>query len=303
MSRARTVHAVSEPLSDQTAVVFPGQGSQTDEMRADVAAERPDLLALAIEVVGDDPFVRVEDGTRFAQPAIYCASIVGWERLCAAGVEATALAGHSLGEVAALVAGGALSAEDGLRLVAVRGRLMQESGERSGDGSMLALLGSGAAERAAEVAAPAGLTIANDNAPNQVVLSGSRTAFAGAIETARGIGLRALPLPVTGAFHSPAMAGALPELEATLAEIDFRPPAIPVVSSITTAPFDDVRARLADALTQPVRWRETVLALRDAHGIGRFVETGPGRVLTGLVRRTASDVEAVAAEQLEGVGA
>jgi [acyl-carrier-protein] S-malonyltransferase len=290
-------------VSDRTALVFPGQGSQTPAMRAEVAAQRPDLLALAIEVVGDDPFARVDDGTRFAQPAIYCASIVGWERLRDAGVVADAFAGHSLGEVAALVAGDALSAEDGLRLVATRGRLMQESGEQAGDGSMLVLLGSGAAERAAEVAAAAGLTVANDNAPNQVVLSGSRAAFDGAIETARGLGLRAVPLPVTGAFHSPAMAGALPELQAALAEIDFHPPTTPVISSVTTALFDDVRARLADALTQPVRWRETVLALRDRHSIGRFVETGPGRVLTGLVRRTAADVEAVAAEQLEGVGA
>jgi malonyl CoA-acyl carrier protein transacylase len=272
-------------------------------MRAEVAERRPDLLALAIEVVGDDPFARVEDGTRFAQPAIYCASVVGWERLREAGVKAAACAGHSLGEVAALVAGGALSAEDGLRLVAVRGRLMQESGEHAGDGSMLALLGAGAAERAAEVADPAGLTVANDNAPNQVVLSGSRAAFDGAVETARAIGLRAVPLPVTGAFHSPAMAGALPEFEAALETIDFQPPATPVISSITTAPFDDVRARLAGALTQPVRWRETVVALRDEHGVGRFVETGPGRVLTGLVRRSAPDVEALAAEQLESVGA
>src|SRR5215208_3529725 len=93
-----------------TALLFPGQGSQTAEMRDQVAAARPDLLALAIEVVGDDPFVRVDDGTRYAQPAIYCASVVGFERLRDAGVSGGAYAGHSLGEVAALVAAGALSA-------------------------------------------------------------------------------------------------------------------------------------------------------------------------------------------------
>jgi [acyl-carrier-protein] S-malonyltransferase len=284
-----------------TALLFPGQGSQTPEMRDEVAARRPDLLALARDLVGDDPFARVDDGTRYAQPAIYCASVVGWERLREAGVHGDVLAGHSLGEVAALVAAESLSAEDGLRLVVTRGRLMQESGERAGDGGMLALLGAGAAERAAEVAEPAGLTVANDNAPNQVVLSGAVAAFEPAIELARELGLRALPLPVTGAFHSPAMAAALPELEAALAAIDVRAPRIPVVSSITTEPFDDVRARLADALTQPVRWRETILALR-ARGVERFVETGPGRVLTGLVRRIALDAEALAAEQLEGVG-
>jgi acyl transferase domain-containing protein len=265
-------------------------------MRQLVAERRPDLLALAHEVVGADPFARVDDGTRFAQPAIYCASIVSWEQLSAGGERPGALVGHSLGEVAALVAGDALSAEDGLRLVATRGRLMQESGERSGDGSMLALLGTGAAERAAEVADPHGLTVANDNAPNQVVLSGDASAFDGAIATAKGLGLRAVKLPVTGAFHSPAMAAASPEFTAALAAIDFRPPSIPVWSSITVAPFDDVPARLAEALTKPVRWRETVLALH-ASGIDRFVEAGPGKVLTGLVRRTAPDAQAITAEQ------
>lgn len=280
-----------------TALLFPGQGSQTAEMRDEVAASRPDLLALAAEVVGQDPFARVEDGTMFAQPAIYCASVVGFERLRDAGVSGVAYAGHSLGEVAALVAAGALSAADGLRLVATRGRLMQESGERAGGGSMLALLGRGAADHAAAIAQAAGLTVANDNAPNQVVLSGARTAFEAAGGAAREHALRAVPLPVTGAFHSPAMAGARPELEAALAQIDFRPPAVTVVSSITTEPFDDVRARLADALTMPVRWRETLLALR-ARGVERFVETGPGTVLTGLAKRTVPDVEALAATQL-----
>lgn len=284
-----------------TALLFPGQGSQTAEMRDEVAAARPDLLALAIEVVGDDPFARVDDGTRYAQPAIYCASVVGFARLREAGVRADVLAGHSLGEVAALVAAGSLSEEDGLRLVATRGRLMQESGERSGDGSMLALLGKGAAESAAAVAEAAGLTVANDNAPNQVVLSGAVAAFEQAAETARGLGLRAVPLPVTGAFHSPAMAGALPAFQKALARIDVQPPAIPVISSITTGPVEDVRARLADALMQPVRWRETLLALR-ALGVERFVETGPGKVLTGLARRTVPDAEALTAEQFEGAG-
>lgn len=285
-----------------TALLFPGQGSQTAEMRDEVAAARPDLLALAADVVGDDPFARVDDGTRFAQPAIYCASVVGFERLRDAGVTGVAYAGHSLGEVAALVASEALSAEDGLRLVATRGRLMQESGERAGDGSMLALLGKGAADHAAAIAAAAGLTVANDNAPNQVVLSGAKGAFTTASEAAREQGLRAIPLPVTGAFHSPAMAGARPELEAALAAIDFAAPVVPVISSITTAAFDDVRARLADALTMPVRWRETLLALR-VQGVERFVETGPGKVLTGLVKRTVPDAEALAAEQLEEVRA
>ncbi|WP_160165544.1 ACP S-malonyltransferase [Conexibacter woesei] len=286
----------------KTAVLFPGQGSQTPDMRDAVAARRPDLIERALEVVGDDPFLRVEDGTRFAQPAIYCASIVAWERLRDSGLRADVVAGHSLGEVAALVAAEVISAEDGLTLVATRGRLMQESGERAGDGSMLALLGTGAAERAAQVAEPHGLTVANDNAPNQVVLSGGRAAFGAATATAKGLGLRAVPLPVTGAFHSPYMAEAVPEFTAALAQIEFAQPTTAVVSSVTTQPFDDVAARLADALTMPVRWRETIVALHDG-GASRFVETGPGKVLTGLVRRTVTDVEALTAEQLEAANA
>lgn len=267
------------------AVLFPGQGSQTAGMRDDVARHRPDLLAFAVELVGEDPFVRVEDGTCFAQPAIFCASLVGWERLRAAGMEAAALAGHSLGEVGALVAAGVLSEADGLALVATRGRLMQASGERSGDGSMLALVGSGAAEHASDVAARTGLTVANDNAPDQVVLAGARGSFTSAEDVALRFGLRALRLPVAGAFHSPAMASARPELETALAAVEVREPRIPVISSITTQPFIDVRAQLVDALTEPVRWRETLLALR-ARGIERFAETGPGRVLSSLVKRT-----------------
>ncbi len=286
----------------ETAILFPGQGSQTPGMRDEVAARRPDLLALVVELVGADPFEHVDLGTRFAQPAIYCASVVSWEQLQEAGVRGALHAGHSLGEVAALVAAGSLTAEDGLRLVAERGRLMQESGERAGDGGMLALLGAGAAEQAAAVAASSGLTVANDNAPNQVVLSGATAAFEAASERARALGLRAVKLPVTGAFHSPTMAGAAPAFERALAALDVRPPAVEVLSSVTTGPFDDVRARLLDALTHPVRWRETLLALH-ARGVRRFVEVGPGRVLGGLVKRTLSDVEIVAAEQLEGANA
>src|SRR5579875_4010630 len=110
-----------------TALLFPGQGSQTPEMREQVARVRPDLLQLAIEVVGDDPFLRVDDGTAYAQPAIYCASIAGWCQMGRPVHEFTA--GNSLGEIGALVAAGVLSERSGLQLVALRGRLMQEAGE------------------------------------------------------------------------------------------------------------------------------------------------------------------------------
>lgn len=280
-----------------TAILFPGQGSQTPEMRDDVERVKPDLLALAIECVGEDPFACVQDGTRFAQPAIFCASLAGWEAMGRPAGEF--MAGHSLGELAALVAAGVLSERTGLELVALRGRLMQESGERAGDGGMMALLGAGAAEHAADIATPNQLAVANDNSPQQVVISGDRRGFEAAGEAARELGLRAMELPVTGAFHSPMMAEAVPEFEAALAAAEVNLDAaagngVTVISAVTAEPFDDVRRRLAEALTGPVRWRETVLALHD-RGVRRFVDVGPGRVLTGLVKRTVADVELVSA--------
>jgi malonyl CoA-acyl carrier protein transacylase len=261
-------------------------------MREQVARVRPDLLQVAIEVVGEDPFLRVDDGTAFAQPAIFCASIAGWCALDRPVEEFTA--GHSLGELGALVAAGVLAERDGLELVALRGRLMQRAGETAGDGGMIALLGADAAERASEVAQPHGLSIANDNSPQQVVLSGPRAVLPDAERTAKDLGLRAMILPVTGAFHSPMMASAIPEFERALAETEIRPANSTVISAVTAEPFDDVRARLLEALTGPVRWREVLLTLHGS-GVTKFVEVGPGKVLTGLAKRTLKDVELVSA--------
>ncbi|MBV9006490.1 MAG: ACP S-malonyltransferase [Solirubrobacterales bacterium] len=273
-----------------TAILFPGQGSQTPGMRDVVAAHRPELLEAAEEVVGEDPFPRAEEGTNFAQPAIFCASLAGWARL--GGPDGDFMAGHSLGELAALVAAGCLSERDGLELVALRGRLMQDSGEQAGDGGMLALLGTGAAEHASELAEAHGLTVANDNSPQQVILSGARGALPDAAADAEEIGLRASELPVTGAFHSPMMAAAVPEFAAALERVEIAPSRVTVISAVSAAPFEDVREQLAQALTMPVRWRETMLALHEL-GADRFVEVGPGRVLTGLAKRTLRDVELV----------
>jgi len=279
-------------MSPATAILFPGQGSQTADMRGDVQAARPELLEMAIEVVGEDPFPRAGEGTSFAQPAIFCASLAGWRAL--GSPPGDFMAGHSLGELAALVAAGALGERDGLELVTLRGRLMHESGKRAGDGGMVALLGPGAAERAPDIALAHELVIANDNSPQQVVLSGSLVELPGAIQTAKELGLRAMELDVTGAFHSPMMSGAVPEFAAALADTEFAPPNVPVISAVTVRPFEDPRRELADALTMPVRWRETMLALQEL-GAGRFVEVGPGRVLTGLAKRTLRDVELASA--------
>jgi [acyl-carrier-protein] S-malonyltransferase len=282
---------MSETMS--TAILFPGQGSQTPEMRETVARERPDLLEMAIEAVGEDPFARVEEGTAYAQPAIMCASLAGWHAMGRPG--GRYMAGHSLGELGALVAAGVLSEADGISLVALRGRLMQEAGEQAGEGGMVALLGARASELAPELAERHGLAIANDNSPQQVVLSGPRDMLPKAAQAASDAGLRAMILPVTGAFHSPMMASAAEPFAAALAQVQVRPASgVTVISAVTAEPFDDVRRRLAEALTAPVRWRSVMLELR-ARGVERFIEVGPGRVLSGLAKRTLRDVELLSA--------
>ncbi|MGB9183904.1 MAG: ACP S-malonyltransferase [Solirubrobacteraceae bacterium] len=277
-------------MSTVTAILFPGQGSQTADMRDVVARERPDLLQDVIAAVGEDPFLRAGQGTQFAQPAIFCASLAGWHALGRPAGEF--MAGHSLGELAALVAAGALAERDGVKLVVLRGRLMEEAGRRAGDGGMVAVLGAGAAERAPEVALAHDLVVANDNSPQQVVLSGARAQLPAAVQHAKDLGLRAMELDVTGAFHSPMMASAVPEFAAALAATEFSTPAVTVLSAVTARAFEDPVRELTDALTMPVRWRETMLAAAEL-GATRFVEVGPGRVLTGLVKRTLSDVELV----------
>jgi malonyl CoA-acyl carrier protein transacylase len=257
-----------------------------------VADVRPDLLESVVEIVGEDPFAKADDGTNYAQPAIFCASLAGWESL--GRPDGDFMAGHSLGELAALVAAGALQERDGLELVALRGLLMQESGEKAGDGGMLALIGKGAADHAHELAEDHGLAVANDNSPQQVVLSGARDALPGAAAAAEELGLRAVDLPVSGAFHSPMMAGAVPEFEKAIANVEISEPRVTVLSAVCAGPFTDIATQLTEALTSPVRWRETLLAMHEL-GADRFVDVGPGRVLSGLVKRTLRDVELVGA--------
>jgi len=269
------------------ALLFPGQGSQTADMRDVVTEVAPELVERAAEAVGEDPFDRVGEGTRFAQPALYCASIALWIR--AGSPDGDFIAGHSLGEVGALVAGGSLSVEDGLWLAARRGRLMQDVAAKQPVGGMLALLGDEGTSR--RIAAAHDLTIANDNAPGQLVVSGPKDGLDAAAAEAKHERLKAMPLAVSGAFHTEAMAPALPEFRAALDGIPVQAPSVPVFSSITARPFDDVRGELAEALVRPVRWRETLFALRD-HGVKRFVEVGPGKVLKGLARRTLPDLQA-----------
>jgi [acyl-carrier-protein] S-malonyltransferase len=273
----------------RTALLFPGQGSQTSDMRETVERACPQLLEQAIAELGGDPFERIDEGTAFVQPALYCASVAAW---AAAGrPDANFMAGHSLGELAALAAAGSISQSDGLELAIVRGRLMQDAADRGPDGGMVAVLGK--SDAAPRVANRLKLTVANDNAPGQVVLSGPEQVLNQAIAELKEAGMRTMRLRVQGPFHSPAIADAVPEFRAALAATKVSTPRVPVVSGTTAQPFDDIRRRLAEALVSPVRWRETLLKLHEL-GARRYVEAGPGSVLTGLVKRTLDDVEATA---------
>jgi malonyl CoA-acyl carrier protein transacylase len=284
----------------QLAVLFPGQGSQTADMRDQVERHRPDLLELAQSEVSEDLFERAGEGTRWAQPAIFCAALAGYEVLkdrC----EPDLMAGHSLGEISALVAADALGPEDGLRLVAARGRLMQEAAEETGDGGMLAVR---ARDRAPveRIAAEADVSIANDNAPDQLVLSGSLAALDEAERLLREEKVRAKRLPVAGAFHSPLMEPAVEPFRQLVERTEVRASRVPVLSCVTAAPFQDVREQLVQAITHPVRWTDVMAALREL-GATSYVETGPGRVLTNLVRKSLEDVEAEAPLAMEAANA
>ena len=263
-----------------TALLFPGQGSHAAGM------EEPwrdgEVIRRGIELLGHDPFTRLEEGTRFQQPALFLCGLAALE--AEPGLDApAAAAGHSLGEYAALTAAGAIDFDDALRIVALRGDAMARAGEAA-PGGMLALLGAENGD-AGELANRHRLTIANDNAPGQLVLSGPLPAIEAAEQDAGSRRLRARRLDVSGAFHSGLMAPAAEELACALDQVEVRPPRFPVYSNGTAAPFQDVRAELAANLLRTVRWRETLLALR-ARGVGRFVTLGPDKVLNGLVKRT-----------------
>jgi malonyl CoA-acyl carrier protein transacylase len=276
-------------MDDRTAILFPGQGSHADGMREQVERHAPELAELTLEAVGDDPFARAGESTRFAQPAILSASLAAW---IAAGQPSGAFfAGHSLGELSALAAAGALSFADAVELAALRGALMDAAGAEA-PGGMVALLGD--RELAGEVAEVTGLVAANDNGPTQTVLAGPLDRLPEAVVEAKQRGLRALRLPVAGAFHSPAMEPAVAPFAAVLATVEVSLPRVPVVSCATARPHgspDEIRETLAAALVRPVRWRETLEYLR-SRGVDTLLETGPGKALTAIARRAVDGVDA-----------
>jgi [acyl-carrier-protein] S-malonyltransferase len=273
--------------SRASAILFPGQGVGDARSRELVAETRPDLLELASELVGEDPFGRIAEGTAYAQPAVYCASIAGYERL--ARPSSDYLAGHSLGEIGALAAAGAIEDGDGLRIVVARGQLMDEAARHAEPGGMVAV-GSDR-EGAESLAAEHDLIVANQNSPEQFVLSGPLRGIDAALASAKSAGVRAKRLAVAGAFHTLAMEPCVEPFRDALDEIDFRAPDAPVVSSVTADFFaEDPRETLAASLISPIRWTAVIRKLREL-GVAHYLDVGPGKVLAGLVRRTIEGVE------------
>jgi [acyl-carrier-protein] S-malonyltransferase len=302
----------------QLAFVFPGQGSQSVGMGralADASPAAASVFAAADRALGasisslawDGPAERL-DLTENAQPALLATSIAILaamrERWDAAGVAAPSpafAAGHSMGQYSALVAAGALSVEDGVRLVRERGRLMQASGQGR-DGAMAALIGLDDArlpELVEGASAHGTFVVANRNAPGQVVVSGVRAAVEAGAELARALGAkRAIVLPVSVAAHSPLMAEAADGMQAALEGIEFKDPVPALLANADARPIETgeaCRTELVEHLTTGVDWIRIVERMV-ADGVTTLVEVGPGRVLTGLIKRSAPDVEVIPAD-------
>lgn len=299
----------------KTAFLFPGQASQFVGMARDLVEQYPlarELFLEANEIMDADLmgicFNGPEDElrqTRYTQPAIFVHSVIV-SRLVAVAPDAAA--GHSLGEYSALVAAGALRYADGLRLVKTRGALMQEAGTRS-PGTMAAVIGADAAlveEALAEASASGIVQAANFNSPGQIVISGSLEGVDAAMGILKGKGVRLVKkLPVSGAFHSPLMQYAQDELGAVLASTSIADARFPVYTNVTAEPVTSaavIREMLLRQVTSPVLWEAGIRAmLRD--GCQRFIETGPGNVLQGLLKRIAPDVPCATAGTAEEVAA
>jgi [acyl-carrier-protein] S-malonyltransferase len=295
----------------KTAFLFAGQGAQTVGMGKDLAAQVPAARVWfdrARAALGYDLGAICFNGpeswltrTEHAQPAIFLVSWVAFQLLKerAPALQFQATAGLSLGEFTALAAAGALSFEDGLRLVHQRGRFMQEACEAT-RGGMAAVIGlDEAATR--QVCAETGVVVANLNCPGQLVISGPTDKVAEACALAKTRGARgALPLSVAGAYHSPLMATAQPKLEAELARVAVALPAVAVVSNVTARPHEgpeSIRARLVEQVTSPVLWEQSMRWLVE-QGFSRFVELGPGAALSGFMKRIANNVQVLTVANL-----
>lgn len=280
------------------AYVFPGQGSQYTGMAKELYESNPDarnMLERANEILGfritDIMFEgSAEDlrQTKVTQPAIFLHSVVLAK--CTPGFSPDMTAGHSLGEFSALAASGSIGFEEGLRLVAIRAEAMQKACA-SAEGSMAAILAL-PAEKIEDICLLTEGTVvaANYNCPGQIVISGEKGAVEEACARMKEAGARrAMPLQVGGAFHSPLMEPARAELAAAIEDTTFAAPLCPIYQNVTAEPSvspEEIKANLLAQLTSPVRWTETILNMQ-RDGAGHFIETGPGKVLQGLISKTS----------------
>jgi [acyl-carrier-protein] S-malonyltransferase len=299
------------------AFIFPGQGSQAVGMGsalAEASAVARDLFGEVDEALGQPLSRLMAEGpieqltlTENAQPAIMANALA---TLRAAGIDiarADFVAGHSLGEYSALAAAGSFDVAVAARLLRLRGRAMQEA-VPVGEGAMAALLGASLdiARQVADAAAQGEVcTVANDNDPGQVVISGDRGAIERALDIAREKGAkRAVLLPVSAPFHSPLMAPAARAMERALADVEIAAPAVPLYANVTAAPVqdpDEIRRLLVEQVTGMVRWRESVAAMAAA-GVTHFVEFG-GKVLSPMVKRIAPDARTTSVVTIDDIDA
>jgi [acyl-carrier-protein] S-malonyltransferase len=295
------------------AFLFPGQGSQAVGMGAELSeafAPAREVFQEVDEALGQNLSRLMREGpedqltlTENAQPALMAVSLAVMrtlEREFGVGVEKAAfVAGHSLGEYSALAAAGAISVADTARLLKLRGQAMQRA-VPVGAGAMASLIGPKTDVALAEAAAAAGAevgvcVVANDNNNGNVVISGAKAAVDRAIEKAKELGARAIPLNVSAPFHCPLMQPAADEMARALAEATILTPRAPVVANVTARPTNDpetIRRLLVEQVTGRVRWRESVEWLAGEGGVTRFAEAGAGKVLSGMVKRIAPDAEA-----------
>lgn len=299
-------------MSSNLAFFFPGQGSQSKGMLAELIGSEAvvaDTFTQASDVLGYDMKALVIDDadgkldqTEYTQPALLTAS-TSLYRLWTSrgGAAASQMAGHSLGEYSALVAAGAITFEDAVSLVAFRGRAMSEA-VPAGVGKMAAIIGlaDDVVSEICEKSSSAGNSVwpANFNCPGQLVIAGNAAAVEKAMEAAKEAGAkRALPLAVSAPSHTPLMQAAADAMQEKLSAVTINAPLCPVWSNARAASLtnpDDIRVTLVEQLVSPVRWTETIEKM-SAQGVTASVEMGPGKVLAGLVRRIAKDLNVSAA--------
>jgi [acyl-carrier-protein] S-malonyltransferase len=292
-------------MSKKTAFLFPGQGSQSVGMLQDLYQAKPAAKAVLDQVngvLGRDLLATIFSGPEEAlkdtfntQPALYAAGLAVYACLAEAGIHADYLAGHSLGEYCALQAAGVFSFADGLKLVQARATAMAEAAKAQ-PGTMAAIMKMADADVEAlcvEASAAGAVQPANYNCPGQLVISGTEAGVAKAMELAKPKGGRAIALAVSGPFHSRAMQPAGEKLKDAFAGAAWSNPGTPVVANVDAAPVKDVadiQAKLVAQVSGAVRWTQTIQYLR-SQGVERFVEVGPGKVLSGLVKKIDESAE------------